>query len=100
MPKVRLKVSRGLCQSLNIEPTAAERISISAPEGETIAGMLCRLTTETGEFWRSIFDEKTQEIGAQVLVVLNGRILNPYNRSEALLKEGDELMLLPPCDGG
>ena len=100
MPTVKLKVNPRLCRSVNLEPTDSEGICVSVPEGDTILGMVRRLATETGEFWRSIFDEKTQEIGANVLVVLNGRIVNPYDRSEALLKEGDELMLLPTFDGG
>ena len=47
-----------------------------------------------------IFDEDTQAISPNVLVVLNGCIVNPYDRAEALLKDGDEVMLLPMFDGG
>jgi thiamine biosynthesis protein ThiS len=34
------------------------------------------------------------------VVVLNGVIVNPHDRSETVLKSGDEVMLLPAMAGG
>jgi len=100
MPTVRLKVNRWLCQGPSLELTSPGGASISAPEGETILGMVRRLAAEDPGLWKAILDEKTQEIRPNVLVTLNGCLVNPYDRSEALLKEGDEVLLLPNFDGG
>jgi len=100
MPKVKLRVNRWLCRSLNIEPTDSSEIFISVPEGESLSEMVSRLAAEDSIFWRALLDEKSQGIGANILVILNGRIVNPYDRSETLLKEGDELTFLPAFDGG
>jgi molybdopterin converting factor small subunit len=100
MPKVKLKVTRWLCRSVNVEPTDSGEMWVSIPDGESILGMVRRLAGEKGALWRAIFDEKTQEIGPNVLVVLNGCIVNASDRSEGLLKDGDELMFLPTFDGG
>lgn len=100
MPRVKLKVNRWLCQALNLEPIHSEEVSIVALEGESLPGMVCRLAGEDGLFWKTIFDEKTQGVASNVLVILNGRVVNPYDRAETVLKEGDELTFLPMFDGG
>jgi len=97
---VKLKVSSWLCSSLNIELTNSQETSVSVPEGETILGIVSHLANTDHILWKSIFDEKNHIIQPNVIVSLNGRIVNPYNRSEATLKEGDELMFLPVIDGG
>ncbi len=100
MPKVKLKVSYSLRQSLGEETADTEEILVSALEGESVLTLLRRLAAERGLFWKSIFDEEHQAIHPGVLLILNNRIINPYDRSEAPLKEGDELTLLPMMDGG
>jgi molybdopterin converting factor small subunit len=100
MPKVKLKVSYSLRQSLGDETTDTEEILVSALEGESVLTLLRRLAAENGLFWKSLFDEEHQAIHPGVLLILNNRIINPYDRSEATLKEGDELTLLPMMDGG
>lgn len=100
MPKVKLKVSYSLRQSLGDETADTEEILVSALEGESVLTLLRRLAAENGLFWKSLFDEEHQAIHPGVLLILNNRIINPYDRSEATLKEGDELTLLPMMDGG
>ncbi len=100
MPQVKLKVTRWLRESLGVEATGPEEISISVPEGELILGVLRRLTAEDSVFRKIIVDNQGQEFLANVLVILNGCIVDPYDRSQSLLKEGDELMFLPTFDGG
>lgn len=96
MPMVKLKLTRWMCQNLNIAPPGAGDICVSVPEGESILGVVRCLATEQGGFWNTILEE----IGASVIVVLNGSLVNPYDRPEALLKEGDEMLFLPMFDGG
>jgi len=100
MPTITLRVSRFLCQTMNVEPVDSKEISVTLPAGESIRGMIRRLAAEEGGVWKRIFDEETQEIAAHILVILNGRIVNPHERAAALVREGDELMLLPMFDGG
>jgi molybdopterin converting factor small subunit len=100
MPKVMLKVNRWLSQNGQADSTNFVEIPISAREGESILGIVRRLSEENDSFRRAIFDEENQQIQPNIIVVLNGRIVNPYERSESTLKEGDELTFLPMQNGG
>ncbi len=98
--QVKLKVNSWLRQSLDLETTSSKEIFISAPEGESILEIVSNLAKENPVLWESLFDEKTHMIQSNVIVILNNRIVNPYDRSESTLKEGDELTFLPMFDGG
>jgi molybdopterin converting factor small subunit len=98
--KVKLKVDRWLRQSLNSELASSKEIFISAPEGASIWEIGNNLAEEDPVLWKSLFDEKTHMIQPDVIVTLNNRIVNPYDRSEATFKEGDELTFLAMVDGG
>ena len=96
MVTVQLKVPRWMCQNLNIVPPGSGDMCVSVPEGESILGMVGCLAAEKGGFWKTIFEE----IGASIIVVLNGSLVNPHDRPEAVLRDGDELLFLPMFDGG
>jgi molybdopterin converting factor small subunit len=98
MPRVRVKLNHWLRE--RIEPTSSEEIFIQVPEGESINGLVRRLMTENGVFRGLAFDEQSQDLLANVLVIHNGWYVNPYDRSQVLLREGDELMFLPMFTGG
>jgi len=98
MPQVRVKFNHWLRE--RIEPTSPEEISILVPEGESINGLVRRLTAENHVFRELAFDEQSQDLLANVLVIHNGCYVNPHDRSQLLLREGDELMFLPMFSGG
>ncbi len=100
MPTVTVKVSGWLRQSLGVALAHREGIPVSVREGECVPGMVRQLAAQHEVFRTLFFDETNQEFGANVLVVLNGSFVNPHDRSETLLKDGDEVMFLPVMDGG
>jgi molybdopterin converting factor small subunit len=85
-----------MCQNLNIAPPGSGEMCLSVPDGESILGMVRRLAEENGGVWKTILDE----IGASIVVILNGSLVNPHDQPEGLLKEGDEVLFLPTFDGG
>jgi molybdopterin converting factor small subunit len=100
MPRVKLKVNRWLSRDGEADSTNFEKILTSAWAGKSILGMVRRLAEENDSFRRAIFDGENQQIKPNIIVVLNGRIVNPYERLESTLKEGDELTFLPVQNGG
>jgi thiamine biosynthesis protein ThiS len=100
MATVTVKPTRWLCRQMNVAPPDPEGVAVSVLEGESVRAMLRRLAAEGGGIWRACLDERGQEIGEQVVVTVNGRLVNPADRSETLLHDGDEVLLLPLVDGG
>ncbi len=100
MPTVTLKVTGWLRQHLGEALAQPEGLPVSVREGESIPGMARQLAAQYEGFRTLFFDEANQEFGANILVVLNGSFVNPQDRSEVPLKDGDEVMLLPVMDGG
>jgi hypothetical protein len=89
MPKVTLKVNRWLSQNGEGDSTNFAEIPISARAGESILGMVRRLAEENDSFRRAIFDEETQQIQPNIIVLLNASTvvllthtndLNPHSR--------------------
>ncbi len=100
MPTVKLIVTRWLRESMGMEPADPGEILISVPDGESILGMLRCLAEEKSAFWSKMIDENGQNLHMDVLVILSGRIVNPYDREEATLREGDEVLFMPMMAGG
>jgi molybdopterin converting factor small subunit len=100
MPTVTLTVTRWLRETLNLEPTDSGAITVAVPEGETILGLVQRLAAEHEALWQPLADAGGQHLHPEVLVICNGRIVNPYDRGEAILHDGDEVMFLPAFAGG
>ncbi len=98
MPQVRVRLNRWLRERM--APPGSEVVLVSVPEGESLLGLVHHLTTENDGIWRTIFDEHGQGLLANLLVIHNGRIVNPHDRAQALLNDGDEVMFLPLFDGG
>jgi molybdopterin converting factor small subunit len=96
MPRVKLKLTRLLCQNEAAQPANVGAIAISVPDGQTILGMVQCLAAEKGGVWDTIL----QEMGDSILAVRNGSLVDQRDQSEAPLEEGDELMFLPMVAGG
>jgi molybdopterin converting factor small subunit len=94
MPTVTLKVGGWIRESLDATWAHPDGLSVCISEGETVLGMARQLAKQIA------FEKENLEFGASVVVILNGAFVNPYNPSEALLSDGDEVMLLPVVAGG
>lgn len=99
MPRVKLKIYFLLLGQDSGSPSPTfEEISVSVPEDESVLEMARRLTAENRTFGTAIFDEQTQRIRSDVLVIHNGQFVK--DPLETSLKENDEVMLLPLMEGG
>ncbi len=99
MPNINVKVNPSLSQAFGFDPAKVGEMILPVREGQSIPETVRRLAEEDGPFWKSIFDEKNQIINPAVLVILNSRIVNPYD-PKVILAEGDKLTFLPMMDGG
>lgn len=100
MPMVKLKIYSWLSQGVDANSAKFDETPILVHDGESVLEMARRLASDDGVFRREIFDQKNQKIRTHIAVILNGRFVNPYERSEATLKDGDVLTFLPILHGG
>jgi molybdopterin converting factor small subunit len=99
MPKVKLKIHSWLSQSFITDAGGYEETPISVPDGASVLEMINHLARDNEIFHNTIFDE-TKTIRSHIVTVLNGRVVNPYDPTDARLKDGDEVTLLPLIEGG
>ncbi len=99
MPNVHVKVNPSLPQAFGFDAPEGGDMIVSVREGQSIPETVRRLAEEKGPFWKSIFDEKNQIINPGVLIILNGRVANPYD-PQVILREGDNLTFMPMMEGG
>ena len=100
MPHVILKMDRYLSRGPDAGSPAFEAIHLQATEGESVLDLLSSYAAMNETFRKAVFDEKSQRIQMTAIVIMNGRIVNPHDRSETSLKEGDEVMVVSMMDGG
>ena len=98
MIQVKLKVFSWLKGKENLAGFDEEILSV--PDGETVLDMARRLASREEVFRTTIFDPQGQRMREDIGVILNGRFVNPYERSEVMLREGDEVVFLPILHGG
>ncbi len=63
MATVTVKVTRWLCQHVNIATPDPDGVPVAVSEGESVRGMLCRLAADRGGFWETFLDAQAQEVG-------------------------------------
>jgi MoaD family protein len=76
-------------------------MDVALPEGGTVADLLASLAKTYGEQVAAHFIEPTQQGGHPPLrVMVNGRDITVLGGRQAVLKDGDELLVLTPIAGG
>jgi len=75
-------------------------IPVSIQEKESVLQMVSRLIKEDNIFVKAVLDEKSHRVREDILVILNGRIVNLDRLSEVIPGEDDEIIFLPFLAGG
>jgi molybdopterin converting factor small subunit len=79
----------------------AAEVVMSVADGTTVGGLLDQLAAEKGEaFARCAGNSQAASPYAPLRIVLNGRDLMPRQAPQAVLAEGDDLLIFLPIAGG
>lgn len=93
---VNIRTTMGLKKAIG-----QARIQMTVAEGETVAGLLDRLTTKWGdELAAQLFEPGGRVPRSSIMLMVNGRSIHFLDRLDTVLKDGDELTILPPVAGG
>lgn len=93
---VNIRTTMGLKKTIG-----RPRIRMAVAEGETVAGLLDLLTAKWGdEMTAQLFESGGRVPRSSVLLMVNGRNIRFLNQLDTVLKDGDELAILPPVGGG
>lgn len=93
---VNIRTTMGLKKTIG-----RARIRMMMAEGETVAGLLELLTAKWGdEMAAHLFEPGGRIPRSSVMLMVNGRNIRFLNQLDTVLKDGDELTILPPVGGG
>ncbi len=94
--KVTLHTILGLKQAIG-----QGLVEIDVRDGSTVADFLAHLKERWGdELSGHLFDPESGAVLPHVRVMVNGQTIQFLLGMETALKEGDEVLLLPPASGG
>jgi molybdopterin synthase sulfur carrier subunit len=76
-------------------------VEISIPEKSTLQELLLKMVDTWGdELGSRLFEPNSRIPLSHIRLMVNGQDIAFLNRLETVLKEGDEILILPPVGGG
>ncbi len=76
-------------------------IELSLPEKSTMEGLLAAMVKRWGDELAShLFQQKGSSVHPHIRLMVNGQDIAFLNRMQTVLKDGDEVLILPPVSGG
>lgn len=87
---------------MGIKDVVGQRLTeIDLPLESTIADFLIYIKDRWGESLTThLFDPENGEILTHVRIMVNGQTISFLDGVSTVLKEGDEVLILPPVSGG
>lgn len=87
---------------LGIKQVIGRKITeIDLPAESTVEDFIAYMEKRWGDKLTShLFDPKDRTVLSHVRIMINGQTIQYLQGMKTLLKEGDEVLLLPPASGG
>lgn len=76
-------------------------IGLVVPEGSTVQDLLAHMVGKWGQALSSyLFEPETGRLFSHIQIMVNGRSIGFLNGMETVLREHDDVLILPPAAGG
>lgn len=76
-------------------------VELSVPEKSTLGELLTTLVNRWGdELAIQLFEPESASVRPYIRLMVNGRDIAFLNRTQTVLQNGDEVLILPPVSGG
>lgn len=94
--KITLQAILGIKQAIG-----HRTLEIELPQDSTIGDFLCYLKERWGDkLYPHLFMPEDDSLNPLVRVMVNGQIIQYLQGKNTRLKDGDEILILPPASGG
>jgi molybdopterin converting factor small subunit len=100
MAKVQLRITPSFASMLGSSDYDWFIVEKEVGEGATIGSLLAELVRSHTGFGRLIFEPATGKLNQDILITLNDRLLQGTDAAQALLKDGDIVIITPAYEGG
>lgn len=100
MGKVQLKITPSFASILGIRSYDWFVVEKEIDQKATIRGLLADLAYSHTGFRRMVFDPDTGKLSNQILITINGNLLQVPDVTEVKLNDGDNIIITPAYDGG
>lgn len=87
---------------LGLKEAIGQRLTeIDLPDGSTVEGFLLYVRERWGDQLSAhLFDPDSGAVLPYVRIMVNGQTIQFLEGTQTLLKDGDEVLILPPVSGG
>jgi sulfur-carrier protein len=76
-------------------------VELPVQEGTTLRELLAMIVDRYGDEMASrVFEPKTRTVLPYIRLMVNGRDIAFLDRMETILRDGDDVLILPPVSGG
>lgn len=76
-------------------------VELAVPEGTTLRELLTMIVDRYGDEMASrVFEPKSKTVLPYIRLMVNGRDIAFLDRMETILRDGDDVLILPPVSGG
>jgi hypothetical protein len=98
--KLTLRIPSSIADTSNEQ--VAEWLILEKEVGENtpMADLLTELAFSYTDFRKVVYDPDTGQIGEQIFIVLNSKIMEPADVTRIKVKNGDSLIFMPIYAGG
>ncbi len=100
MGKVRLEIRPWLSEVLVARGWGNSVLEEEIAEGTTLGDLFRKLTARSQAFDEVLFEPETHQLNSSVGIIINEQLSSSVNSLEAVLQDGDTVLLLPIIDGG
>jgi molybdopterin converting factor small subunit len=100
MNTVKLQAYAWISGSMGTADNQNQTIRKEVKEGSTLFDLFSAIAAQYADFRQKVFDPKTGQISDQVMVIMNGRLIQAKEFKSVIMNDKDSVVLSPVLVGG
>jgi sulfur carrier protein ThiS len=100
MNTVKIESYSWIAGTMGNESIQNQKVKKSVQAGTTVYDLFCEMAANYPEFSKQVFNPSNGQLSDQVMVIMNGRLLQSADLKTTVLKDNDKITLSPVLVGG